>query len=113
MSNNRWKRARIRPHSRIARIRQLVVSGNYDYSEKVRILIEEGWFDEDDIERCIETGFVCKKEKDEQRISVDGKKYTILGRDCAGVAFYCVGKIMKGDGAKLFFVITAHDQKGS
>jgi hypothetical protein len=100
-------------HGGIALIRALVSSGAYDYTEKVREAIEEGSYCEEDLERCIETGKVWKRQKDEMQISVDFKKYTILGRDCSGTPFYCAGKIMKGEKGKLFLVITAHEQKRS
>ncbi len=114
MSNNRQaRRPTTRPHGGIALIRQLVKSGDYDYTEKVRELIEDGWFCEEDIEKCIETGELSKKQKDEVGNSIDCKKYTILGRDCAGAHFYCAGKIMKGEEGKLFFIITAHGRTRS
>ena len=114
MSNNRHsKRPATKHRGGIALIRQLVGSGDYDYTEKVRELIEDGWFCEEDIERCVETGELCKKQKDEMGNSVDSKKYTILGRDCAGAKFYCACKIMKGEDGKLVLIITAHGRKGT
>jgi hypothetical protein len=85
----------------------------FPYTEKVRELMEDGWFCEEDIERCIETGDVCKKQKDEMGNAADGWKYTILGIDCSGAPFYCAGKIMRGEEGNFFLVITAHERKGS
>jgi hypothetical protein len=114
MSNNRQaKRPPKTPRGGISLIRQLVRSRDYDYTEKVRELMEDGWFCEEDIERCIETGKVCKKQNDEMANAIDGWKYTILGNDCAGAPFYCAGKIMRGEEGKLFLVITAHERTGS
>lgn len=101
------------PRGGIALIRQLVSTGDYDFTEKVWELMEEGWFCEEDIERCIDTGEVFKKQKDEMGNAVDGWKYTILGSDCAGAPFYCAGKIMRGEEGKLFLVITAHERTRS
>ncbi len=75
--------------------------------------MEDGWFCEEDIERCIETGEVCKMQKDEMRNSVHCKKYTIVGCDCAGAPFYCACKIMRGEGGKFILVITAHGRTWS
>lgn len=114
MSNNRRDYESPRaPYGGFDLIRELVRSGDYDFTEKVRQLIEEGWFDEADIERCIETGDVRKKETDELETAIDGFKYTIYGFDCAGCRFYCVGKVLKGEDGRLFLVITAHERKGS
>jgi hypothetical protein len=114
MSNNRRQHKPPKtPRGGIALIRQLVRLGDYDYTEKVCELMEEGWFCEEDIERCIDIGQVCKKQKDEMGNAVDGWKYTILGSDCAGAPFYCAGKIMRGEEGKLFLVITAHQRTRS
>lgn len=111
--NRREKKPPKTPRGGIALIRKLVRSGDYDFTEKAWGLMEEGWFCEADIERCIDTGRVCKKQRDEMGAAADGWKYTILGRDCAGAPFYCAGKIVKGDEGKLFLVITAHERTGS
>ncbi len=37
----------------LGRIKQLVARGRYRYSRKVRDFIEEGFFDEEDLEHCI------------------------------------------------------------
>jgi pentatricopeptide repeat protein len=114
MSNNRRQKEPPKtPRGGIALIRLLVRTGDYDYTEKVWELMEEGWFCEEDIERCIDTGVVCKKQKDEMGNAADGWKYTILGSDCAGAPFYCAGKIMRGEEGKLFLVITAHERTRS
>jgi len=55
-------------------IRDLVRSGRYHYSEKIRVLIEEGWYDERDLEACVLSATKFYKiEKDEQKTSIDGK----------------------------------------
>ncbi len=90
-------------------IRLLVEEGLYHYSKKVRETIEEGFFDERDLESCILTAArIQKKEKDELGQAVHGMKYVILGRDTHGRPFYTVGKVMQGAEGKLYYYISAH-----
>lgn len=112
MSINRRTSSPRFPHGGLALIRYLVSSGDYYLTEKVEEAIEDGECSLEDIEHCVATGFVHKKEKDDRHESADCYKYTILGRDCGGKDFYCVGKIMKFEG-KSFLVITAHRQERS
>ena len=92
------------------RIKALVDHSNYDYSQKVRDLIEEGHFGEEDIECCILTArSVWKREKDEMNQAVDGFKYTVIGRDTRGRPFYTCGKMIEGVSGKLYYYITAHE----
>jgi len=89
-------------------IKHLVVTGNYDYSAKVRGLMEDGWYSEEDLETCVcsATG-IYKKERDELGTALDGFKYVILGKDTHGCLFYTCGKGKKDDKGKLYFFITA------
>jgi hypothetical protein len=113
MSNNRRKgKRRANPHRQLDLIRELVDSDAYDLTEKVKNLIEDGWFCEEDIKHCVRTGLICKTQRDEMKNSINLKKYTILGRDLSGAPFYCAGKIMRSEAGKLFLVITAHVQGG-
>jgi len=90
-------------------IKLLVEQGFYHYSKKVREEIEEGFFDERDLESCILSATkIHKKEKDELGQAVHGMKYVILGRDAHGRPFYTVGKVILGANGKLFFFISAH-----
>ncbi len=90
-------------------IKLLVEKGLYHYSEKVRKSIEEGFFDERDLETCILSATkIHKKEKDELGQAVHGMKYVILGRDTHGRPFYTVGKVVQGAEGKLYFYISAH-----
>ncbi len=92
-------------------IRWLVGQGTYDWSEKVQTLIQDGWFEPEDLEVCVATGTVTKTQKDELRDSVGEKKYVILGRDRSGYSLYTVGKIKRGPAGRLYFFITAHGAK--
>lgn len=88
------------------------MNGNYDYSSKVRAYIEDGWFQLEDLEQCICTATrIHKIEDDEQKAAVDGKKYTILGRDSQGESFYTCGKIILSRENRRYFFITAHEAR--
>ena len=81
----------------------------YRYSKKVRELIEEGFFDEQDIVHCILSATkIHKAERDELGQAVHGMKYVILGKDTYGQSFYTVGKVMQGPQGHFYFYITAH-----
>jgi hypothetical protein len=90
-------------------IQQLVAQERYQYSRKVRDLIEDGFFDEEDLRHCIlsATG-IHKKERDELKQAVHGMKYVILGRDTYGQPFYTVGKVLQNPKGYFYFYITAH-----
>ena len=93
----------------LAEIQQLVARRQYRYSEKVRDLIEEGFFDEEDCVHCILSATrIHKSEWDELGQAVHGMKYIILGRDTRGRPFYTVGKGIQGPRGRLYFYITAH-----
>ena len=93
-------------------IKELVMNGNYHYSSKVRAQVKEGWFQEEDLEQCICTATrIHKIEDDELKTAVDGKKYTILGRDSQGEPFYTCGKIILSKDNRLYFFITAHESR--
>jgi hypothetical protein len=90
-------------------IQLLILKGRYNYSDKVRTFIEEGWYSEEDLEHCISAATkIYKVERDELKTAVDGKKYVILGNDTYGCLFYTCGKILKDEEGKLYFFITAH-----
>jgi len=94
---------------RLQAIQHLVAAGQYRYSQKVRTLIEEGWFEEADLEACICSATrIHKRVRDEFRQSRDTLKYVILGRDTYGRSFYTAGKIFTGAQGQIYFFITAH-----
>lgn len=96
----------------LAVIKELVMNGNYHYSSKIRSYIEDGWFQEEDLEQCICTATrIHKIGDDEQKTAVDGKKYTILGRDTQKEPFYTCGKIILSRENRLYFFITAHEAR--
>lgn len=93
-------------------IKELVMSGDYHYSNKIRAQVEEGWYQEDDLEQCICTATrIHKVEDDELKTAADGKKYTILGRDSQGEPFYTCGKIILSKDNRKYFFITAHESR--
>lgn len=70
--------------------------------------IVNGEYDERDIVASILSGEIVKNQRDEQRTAVDGRKYTIVGDDRAGLAFATVGKIIATAEGKRYFLITAY-----
>jgi hypothetical protein len=88
-----------------------VAIGQYDWTEKVLKAIEDGRCTPEDLEHCIATGTVTKKNRDRLGNSVGNKVYTILGRDCAGCEFYTAGKIVKGSDGAIYFFVTARRSK--
>ena len=98
---------------RLRIIKELVSSRHYQYSAKIQKFIEEGFFDLEDIERCILSATAIQKvEPDELESAVDGCKYTILGLDTQGFSFYTCGKLIRnGEAQQLYFFITAHEQE--
>jgi len=93
----------------LAAIKRLVATGRYRYSHKVRVLIEDGWFDEADLVHCVlSASRIYRKERDELRQSRDNLKYVIVGRDTHGRPFYTAGKILSGTQGQIYFYITAH-----
>jgi hypothetical protein len=102
-----------RGRRRLRIIKELVSSRQYHYSAKVQDLIQEGDFDLEDLERCIlGARFIHKVEPDELGTAADGCKYTIIGVDTEGLAFYTCGKLIRsGEGQQLYFFITGHGQE--
>ena len=102
-----------RPGKRLRIIKALISSRQYNYSKKVQLVIEEGDFQPEDMERCVLSADVIQKvEPDELCTAVDGCKYTILGVDTQGVAFYTCGKLIRNaESETLYFFITAHEQQ--
>lgn len=102
-----------RGRRRLRIIKALVAERRYQYSAKVQNLIQEGDFDLEDMERCILSATVIQKEEpDELGTSVDGRKYTIIGLDAAGLSFYTCGKLIRSeDAGEFYFFITAHEQR--
>ena len=94
----------------LAEIKQLVAEGRYQYSQKVRTFIEEGFFDEADLVHCILSApRIHKQERDELRRAVHGMKYVILGKDTHGQPFYTAGKVLQAKpGRRFYFYMTAH-----
>ena len=90
-------------------IQHLVATGRYRYSQKVRSLIEDGWFDEKDLVFCVLSATrIHKRVRDELQQSRDKLKYIIIGRDTYGRPFYTAGKILTGSQGQVYFFITAH-----
>jgi hypothetical protein len=104
---------RRRGRRRLRVIKQLISSRHYQYSAKVQRYIEEGFFDLEDMERCVLSAIeIDKVEVDELETAVDGCKYTIIGVDTQGLSFYTCGKLIRNiEAQQLYFFITAHEQE--
>lgn len=90
-------------------IKRIIAAGRYHPSAKVDALLEHGEFDLEDLETAIlSAARIHKRERDEKRSSVDGYKYTIIGRDRAGLPFYTCGKVRQDHFGNFYFFITAH-----
>ena len=98
---------------RLRIIKELVSSRQYNYSKKVRSFIEDAYFDEEDMERCVLSATsIHKVERDELGNAIDDCKYTITGVDTQGRSFYTCGKLIRyGESEKLYFFITAHEEE--
>lgn len=95
-------------------IQRLVEHGQYRYSRKVEERIEDGYFDEDDLDHCILSAQrISKRERDELGNAIHGMKYVILGRDTHGRPFYTAGKMLRSQRGRLYFFITAHQASRS
>jgi hypothetical protein len=92
-------------------IKQLVRERRYHFSNKVLGFIEEGFYEEADLRACIRSAKgIHKVEDDDLGTAADGCKYTILGHDRFGHAFYTCGKVLLSrDDQRLYFFITAHE----
>jgi hypothetical protein len=47
------RRSGIDPQKQLEVIKSLIATGAYHYAKKVRQLIDDGWYETDDLERCI------------------------------------------------------------
>jgi hypothetical protein len=92
-------------------IKILAIEGCIHYSNKVRNNIENGYYTVNDLIACIlSANLLHKVEEDDLSTAIDGKKYTILGKDTSKNPFYTCGKIIMGEGGcRLYFFITAHE----
>jgi hypothetical protein len=91
-----------------AEIRDLVRRERFHLSSHVYDKIATNYWEFDDVVESLLNGSIQKAEADELNVAVDGKKYTILGRDCYGHFIETVGKIIQGDDGHDYFVITAY-----
>lgn len=90
-------------------IKALIAKRQYEVSQKVQELLEQEYFDKQDLKNCILTATrIHKRQRDERRAAVDGMKYVIIGLDTHGRRFYTTGKIIKDHLGRLYFFITAH-----
>jgi len=90
-------------------IQHLVASGRYRYSQEVRTLIEDGWFDEEDWSPGFVATRIHKRARDEfqQVVPRIMTKYVIIG-EIRMAPFYTAGKILTGSQGQIYFFITAH-----
>lgn len=93
----------------LTRIQTLIIRRAFRLSGHVDEGIDEGVFDLDDIEHCIMSATrIYKTERDERGTALDGNKYTIMGRNRAGLLFYTCGKLRQDHLGHYYFFITAH-----
>ena len=96
---------------KIDRIPKLFAASRWSVWLHVQAHIEQGEFDEDDIEACVAGGVITKSLKDESGASIDGKKHTITGPDTYGLGFCVVGKLVKDFDGQAVFVTTAYKER--
>lgn len=90
-------------------IKTLIIKRQYEVSQKVQELLEQEYFEKQDLENCILTATrIHKKQRDERGAAVDGLKYVVIGLDTRGQQFYTTGKVIKDHLGRLYFFITAH-----
>jgi hypothetical protein len=93
----------------LAEIKQLISEGRYQYFQKVSDLLEEGYFDIDDMVHCILSATaIYKKERDERGEAIHNMQYVIFGKDTHGQPFYTAGKVRHSREGYVYFYITAH-----
>ena len=72
-------------------IKQLVAQQRYSVFEESLDFIEDGFFEETDLEHCILFATkIHKSERDEFGQAIHGMKHVILGTDTHGQLFYTV-----------------------
>ncbi len=96
---------------RIAQVRRLVRQGKYSLSSHVFDELAQDEFTLSDVEYSVLLGRCVETQRDEQRVAVDGRKYTIRGRTSAGLPFETIGKIICGHDGNEYFFITAYEWK--
>lgn len=89
-------------------IRKLVRHDLFQLTSHVYDKIATNYWEFDDVVESLLNGSIQSAKKDELGDAVDGKKYTILGRDSYGESLETVGKIVRGDDGREYLVITAY-----
>ncbi len=97
--------------SNLDRIRQLILTQEYELSVHVADRIIAGEFDELGIESAILKGSITRRQHDELKQSIDGYKYVISGPDRYGLAFQTVGKIIEYHDGRTYFLISAYKER--
>lgn len=95
-------------HRKESEIRRLVEEERFQFAGHVYDKIATNYWTFEDVVESILTGAIQESQKDELGQAVDGKKYTIIGRDCWGNLIETVGKIVADDEQRLYLVITAY-----
>jgi hypothetical protein len=91
-----------------AEIRRLVHENRYELTSHVYDKIATNYWELEDVLASLLNGSIQRAEKDELGDAVDGKKYTILGRDCYGHFLETLGKIVQADDGREYLVVTAY-----
>jgi hypothetical protein len=87
-------------------IRSLVHERRYELTGHAFEKIATNYWTLEDVVMSLLTGSIRKAQKDELDEAVDGKKYTIMGRDCHGDGIESVGKLVADEQGRLYLVIT-------
>ena len=91
-----------------AEIHRLIRERRFDLTAHVEDKIENNFWTHDDVMSALLNGSIQKVEKDELGVSIDGKKYTMIGEDCYGCALTTAGKIIRDENGDNYLVITAY-----
>lgn len=89
-------------------IQSLVWRKQYRMSGKVQGKIANGVFSREDLAHSILNGRIIKKQKDELKEAIDGKKYVICGPSPNGLAFETAGKIVEFEDGIQYFIMTGY-----
>jgi hypothetical protein len=92
----------------LEKIRRLIQSRDWIAGCHVQNYLDDGEFDENDIEVSICNGTITRVQRDELGEAIDGKKYIITGLDKYGLALETCGKIIEWTDGHQYFLITAY-----
>ncbi len=97
--------------AKLEKIQRLVLRDQWRLASHILEKIEVGEVALRDIEHAILRGKISDVRPDEQKVAVDGKKYVICGRARSGLPLETVGKIIRGEDAQEYFLISVYVSK--